>query len=455
VEAKYRTTPIPVVRNSRRILENALTPSTAEERKTADLYRRASELMTRSTKEVYIEDPRDKNKNNILSPELGWNYATPAAKKWLEENQESLELILKASTRESCAFLNPATATYGQGIGNFDFWNVSRLLLFSARKLESENKLDEAFKRYIASLRMGRHLAQRGGFWSHGQSRTFKWMRLWMGHPQQTQQLLKEAIRQIRTEMENFPSPAEAVTIEYGILRRTFLEEPDVLSEKISTSGEELEDIFLAFLWQFCPWERTRSVQLLELLTIDELTYFRNFQIHLGRRGIDMGWWLSQNAESYSDHIQRLPWSLLPTTPLLSKFVYPHRYHPGWSLINMKTRREATLLTLALIAYRKEHGELPRRLDQLIGEYFIALPLDPWSGRGFGYRPDGFPTRVQFSNHMTELGQPMLWSSDQFGAKIINIGVISGRGQPWFEAVRRQGLVETENRSGWAFPIPE
>ena len=122
----------------------------------------------------------------------------------------------------------------------------------------------------------------------------------------------------------------------------------------------------------------------------------------------------------------------------------------------MKARREATLLTMALIAYRKEHGKLPRRLDQLIGEYFIALPLDPWSGREFGYRPDGFSTRVKFSNHTTELGQPMLWSSDQFGAKLINIGGISGRGHPWFRVVPREGLENTSAHGyGRAFPIPD
>jgi hypothetical protein len=413
------------VGESRRVFENALTTSTAEERKTARMYRRASELMTGETKEVYIEDPTDKRKNRISSPKIGWDYAMPVAKKWLEENQESLDLILEAAQRESCAFLDLAGTTYDQSLGVFKPWKMSDLLLFSARKLESENKLDEALERYIATFRLGRHVAQRGralSQWNYGQSiqyQTFNWIRLWAGHPQQTRQLLKQAIDQIRTETNAYPSQAEAITIQNGVLRRTFIEEPNILLAHFSSSSEPQKEIFLAMLLRFCPWERTRSVQLLELFTIDELNYFRNFQARLDRRGSDMVRWGLSNSSFFISQRRLPPWNLFASTPLLSPFLPSHQSSRGLNLIGSKTRREATLLTLGLIAYRKEHGELPERLDQLVGEYFDELPLDPWSGREFGYEPKGFPTQVAFSNHVAEPGQPLLWSSSLSGAKVI------------------------------------
>ena len=467
VKEKYGAALNPSLEESRGVFENALTSSTVEERKTAQIYRRASDRVSNMPREVYIEDPTDKNKNRIPSPTHGWDHATPAAKKWLDDNRESLALILEAANRESCAFLNPAGATFDQSFGIFKSHDMYRLLLFSARKRESENRLDEAFEFYIASLRFARHLAQRGGVsaqWNFGRSiqfQTLNWMRLWTGHPQQTKQLLKKAIDQIRTETDAFPSSAEAITIENGILRRTFIDEPEIFLERISSSGQPHKDILFAFLWRCCPWERTRSVQLLELLTIDELNSFRELQAHLDRRGVDMGKWRLLNSMSYADQMRLSPWNLLTTTPLLSRFLSPHQILLGRLQIDTKTRREAILLTLGLIAYRKEHGELPERLDQLVGEYFDELPLDLWSGREFGYRPDGFPSAVRFPREEIQAGQPLLWSTGSRNAKIMRVGHTE-EGKPLYAVVPPEGwgsLKIGDYRLDWgmgiAFPIPE
>ncbi len=44
---------------------------------------------------------------------------------------------------------------------------------------------------------------------------------------------------------------------------------------------------------------------------------------------------------------------------------------------------------LALRLYLAEHGELPKRLEQLVPDYLPELPLDPFSERPLVYRPDG------------------------------------------------------------------
>jgi hypothetical protein len=44
---------------------------------------------------------------------------------------------------------------------------------------------------------------------------------------------------------------------------------------------------------------------------------------------------------------------------------------------------------LAVRLYRVEHGKLPKRLEQLTPNYLQELPVDPFSGQPFTYRPDG------------------------------------------------------------------
>jgi len=44
---------------------------------------------------------------------------------------------------------------------------------------------------------------------------------------------------------------------------------------------------------------------------------------------------------------------------------------------------------LAVRLYRAEHGMLPERLQQLTPNELQELPVDPFSGRPFTYRPDG------------------------------------------------------------------
>lgn len=50
--------------------------------------------------------------------------------------------------------------------------------------------------------------------------------------------------------------------------------------------------------------------------------------------------------------------------------------------------RRATIIALALSAYRHDHGEYPASLDQLLEKHLETMPLDPFVGQPFGYRID-------------------------------------------------------------------
>jgi len=53
----------------------------------------------------------------------------------------------------------------------------------------------------------------------------------------------------------------------------------------------------------------------------------------------------------------------------------------------MQCEQRAMLLMLLIEARRAGHGAPPESLDDLVPEYFHAVPVDPASERGYGYRP--------------------------------------------------------------------
>lgn len=59
---------------------------------------------------------------------------------------------------------------------------------------------------------------------------------------------------------------------------------------------------------------------------------------------------------------------------------------------NLALRRMAAL-ALAIRLYELDHGHRPERLDDLVPQYLVVLPPDPFAGDGqtFGYRPDVSP----------------------------------------------------------------
>ena len=53
-----------------------------------------------------------------------------------------------------------------------------------------------------------------------------------------------------------------------------------------------------------------------------------------------------------------------------------------------------TQVCIALRCYQLEHGKLPEALDALAPEYLKAVPLDPFTGKPFGYEPGGQKPRI-------------------------------------------------------------
>jgi hypothetical protein len=83
----------------------------------------------------------------------------------------------------------------------------------------------------------------------------------------------------------------------------------------------------------------------------------------------------------------------------------------------MENNRRATRIVLALQAWKLEHGDYPKTLDELVGPYFEKLPNDPFSGDSYQYFPEGVKDWLNALGMNFELlspgkDKPVVWSTD-------------------------------------------
>jgi hypothetical protein len=126
--------------------------------------------------------------------------------------------------------------------------------------------------------------------------------------------------------------------------------------------------------------------------------------------------------------------------------------------LKVETYRRATRLILALEAWKLEHRELPKSLDELEDKYLDKVPVDPYTGKAFGYGPTGFPYSIVSepgfaATRTLEPGRPYIacdtWSAETYypDAAIDKSSSASGG----FE--ESKGVCEVW-KGVWVFPIP-
>jgi hypothetical protein len=73
--------------------------------------------------------------------------------------------------------------------------------------------------------------------------------------------------------------------------------------------------------------------------------------------------------------------------PLASGYLLRFTQERLRAFVRRTATYRATLVAIALSAYRGEHSEYPSSLGDLVGTYLGAVPIDPFDGRPFRYIP--------------------------------------------------------------------
>ncbi len=391
---------------------------------------------------------------------------------------EAIAKFIEASRREHCWFPNAHDLHSPSDAGTMsnDMKNARTLVSHSTRlaefvldscdSLESEGKFDEAFERHMAVLRFARHLYDRGDLGRQRGADAVEAMALarlpdWAAGSGQRAETIRTALKRLDQEYFVFSPPREYATLDDYLVRCDLLDFDEAAWEM--SGAEWKEKAVFQCLSVVLPCEHVRVKRVSAACMASQFQ-----RIRAARRLLETNGCVRDAVDPLYD--RNLQW--VRTTPLL--WWNPHLLpvHEDWRLELMavhEVHRRVAHLQLALAAWRAEHGQLPKTLDELVGKELDSLPVDPFTGRPFLYRPEGIPWLAVKSYSLNDpppkeeavtAGTPLLWST---GPNLIYF-YRGGQGEAAFENYQYKPphgnaiVLHSEQEvwtHGWCFPIPD
>ncbi len=394
----YRVNQVPLV-DPGISLDAFIEPASREALATADMYQKAFDLRV-PWLQVNPDVPEDEQ--GMDQEEQSRRYFE-RVKKWVTASEESIALTLEASSRLACA---PPAAPSAEKVFNDRLYGLENMLVMNASQLTWEGKLDEAFDRYMAVLRMAAQLRDRGGSRRQQVATRFETdlqrnLTSWAGHADQTPERLREAIERLDEYYVGLPPVTDVLTADYVLLRRIIDGDLDALAGLAAraSAGEDERLVRRAVLWTtLMPWERARARRVLDAVTAVDLETLRWVEISMNQNeGVAHYVTRRFQRERHSSEPHRLlrtsrwfhdAYDLLGNGYRLGGVTRATR-----DIASRETLHRATRLQLALVAWKLEHGDYPEDFEPLIGTYFDELPRDPYSGQPFIYFPEGLTSQ--------------------------------------------------------------
>jgi hypothetical protein len=397
------------------------------EQKAVETVASKQSLFVDAVKSLTGPTPRSTDDPNLHTVADGWEFADAAIRDWVAANKRSLTLALEAARQQRGDFPDFEWAAREHGnLSGEGVIDLMRLLLDSARKVESEDKLEEALQTYVAVLRLGDDLKRSRRLhpmWRNStRGAAVDAMDRWAAHSKQTPELIKRAISLFRQFDEDAPSEVPAILSGWRIER-------DIFRTDVWRGGNRNEETRSAaetgFVRWGLPWELLRLQRLQDLMFSTALNGMQVVERQLRDRGF-------VDAELIDFDRRHSPWKLERTTlgpPYDSPSGGDWMMIPTWR-VNQAATARMHFLVWAACDYRRVHQKLPATLSELDPTYFSWVPIDPWTGRNFLWEPNGLPARLDFQTVHLEVNQPFIASGGALGCRIEVNSIRAGAIEP-------------------------
>jgi hypothetical protein len=307
----------------------------------------------------------------------------PEKPEFLNRNRESLEILRRAAAQPNCRFTRPERLTIATPLSLPPMVKLAGLIGAAARDRQRRGDLAGAWDDIVVIFRMARHLDEGAAIDQALQALAIERLALdraiaWTIAPGQTPDRLRAALAAYREPL-GMPPAAEVVRAEAQIVEQSLDHLDEVLVNYLHKLGSMPAGELAArhAVWSTVvalPWERVRAHRVTRRLFNAAIEDASLEPWQQPRATTPSTAW--KDPELYDE---------LMSTPLL-KLLFPNIGAYVEGDYRNEVSRRALVQILAIRAWQLRHnGTFPDRLEALVPEDLTRLPIDPYSGKPFGY----------------------------------------------------------------------
>ncbi|MBC8116230.1 MAG: hypothetical protein H7062_17725 [Candidatus Saccharimonas sp.] len=341
----------------------------------------------------------------------GWEAADEPMRAWLEENREALSIWRRGTEKQRALDQSPVNMTFASMVAEIqELRAFARLALVDQMRCLHEGEVDEAWMLARATYRSGGHATWRGpmiqmmvGSALHASASGG--MQRWAEHPAVTADQLGMVLAQVKADFALYESESNMLKAEYLVLRNAMTgpgwagEIGDVLGGPLS-DGLMPAPVARGFLWLVGEPELTvrisRQIVANQIREVDKPLSERR---KLFGSGFAMLFDTDPTVTRAQGELDANQIDRGVRTSILGKMLLPASKSIDNAFLRFRGRQTALEIMLAAQAYRRDKGEFPESLDQLVPQYLEAVPLDPCDLHGgrLLYRRDSATSAVVWS----------------------------------------------------------
>ena len=324
----------------------------------------------------------------------GWESADKSVRAWLEVHRPTMVVWRLGTEKQRALDVSPGEMTFATTLeASQSLREFAGLARLDQLRCLHEGDVDEAGKLARAVYRSGGHASTRGPLVAGliGVALHFvgsEAMARWAEHPSVTGDQLRIALAQVRADFALYESESNLLKSEFLALRNSSGTRDWVQLIGPVAGGGPLgdgilpESVVRGLLW--VTGEPELTVRLSRQILTNQL---REIDKPLAERRKLVGAGMAMLFDL--DPAARLPGELDPAgidrglrTSIPSKLLLPATKQVDDSFQRFRGRQAALEAMLAAQAYRRDKGEFPESLDQLVPEYLPAVLLDPCDRHG-------------------------------------------------------------------------
>ncbi|MBD3673641.1 MAG: hypothetical protein HUJ26_08975 [Planctomycetaceae bacterium] len=361
-----------------------------------------------SAKSLYVNASQALSELRDRINEDGWHLANDDIRQHLHDNEDALLAWKNGTEKDKALYI--AAKDYSIAVlleVTQELRELHRTAMLRCKELEAEGKPQEAWEWYRASIRASRHAGTHGGLMERLVGialfqTTADPLQTWAAYPELTADDLRKAIEQLQSDWQLTEKISTSLQIEYLALDQAI---KNYSEEGLVPMGESLPGTpgLLYILGEPELSRRVMSIYFRNQLKFCDLpvyerprTVSRN-DLYDDPRGFELGDGDHWDATGFETAFQRA---------ILARLVLPATSQIQRALDREEAKYRTLLVMLAGQAYRRDHGEFPNTLDELVPDYLDAIPVDNYDGKPLKYRfdPEGPVVYSVFENGIDDGG---------------------------------------------------